>query len=381
MKIPYQTGIVTLTSKFGWRNLNGQRDYHKGIDLSGTDKTLVAPCDGVIGSSTIITDKSNLTWQWGNYIRIDTPDGLRIFMCHMAQRKVKVGQKVKAGDVVGIEGNTGYSFGSHCHFEVRKNGESVDPTPYLGIKNEWGQYAMAKPTATAKTYKDDYDEDGVTYSKAKNFSIRYIDADKRKGGVKRYANGGFFAYYREDNTGFTLPVGHLVCDIPKVPKTPEKYLTKYVYGSRLIYPVTANQSQQFRGKSLTTLLVTFEGKARIERVYNLPSGIQYAVSGVPVIRDGQPVTMADVSAEGYGTDSLYNTSRNLIGLRDGEIWVITLKTSTANYIESREIWNKLKGQGFDDVISLDGGGSYVRVEGLTRRSTGGKRPINNIIVF
>lgn len=259
--------------------------------------------------------------------------------------------------------------------------------PHRTLDMGWDRFVamvrenMAKPTTTAKTYKDDYDEGGVTYSKAKNFSIRYLDGDKRKGGVKRYINGGFFAYYREDNTGFTLPVGHLVCDIPKVPEISAKYLTKSVYGSRLVYPSSANQSQQFKGKPLTTLLVTFEGKARIEKVLNLPSGTQYAISGVPVVRDGQAATMDEVKSEGYGTDSLYNTSRNLLGLRDGEIWIITLKTSTSNYIESGEIWSKLKGQGFDDVIALDGGGSYIRVEGLTRRSTGGKRPINNIIVF
>ena len=45
MNLPYKSGKVTLTSHFGWRTLNGQRDYHKGVDLSGTDKTLVAPCD------------------------------------------------------------------------------------------------------------------------------------------------------------------------------------------------------------------------------------------------------------------------------------------------------------------------------------------------
>lgn len=142
MRIPYKSGMVTLTSRYGWRELNGQRDYHKGIDLSGTDKVLVAPCDGIIGSSAIISDKSDLTWQWGNYIRIDTPDGLQVFMCHMTERKVKVGERVKAGDTVGVEGSTGYSFGSHCHFEIRRNGESVNPTEYLGIKNEWGEYEM-----------------------------------------------------------------------------------------------------------------------------------------------------------------------------------------------------------------------------------------------
>ena len=105
--LPYRSGSVTLTSRFGWRTLNGVQGYHKGVDLCGTDKTLVSPCDGVVKSSTIITDKSNTTWEWGNYIRIDRADGLQIFMCHMASRKVQVGQTVKAGDVVGIEGNTG----------------------------------------------------------------------------------------------------------------------------------------------------------------------------------------------------------------------------------------------------------------------------------
>lgn len=140
--LPYKSGAVTLTSRFGWRNLNGTQNYHNGVDLVGTDKTLVAPCDGVIGSSAMITDKSDATWEWGNYVRIDRADGLKIFMCHMAARKVRAGQKVRAGDVVGMEGNTGYSFGSHCHFEVRKNGVSVDPTPYLGIPNGAGTYAV-----------------------------------------------------------------------------------------------------------------------------------------------------------------------------------------------------------------------------------------------
>ena len=53
---------------------------------------------------------------------------------------MSVGQRVNAGDHLGIEGNTGYSFGSHCHFEVRENGVSVDPAPFLGIVNAVGTY-------------------------------------------------------------------------------------------------------------------------------------------------------------------------------------------------------------------------------------------------
>ena len=383
MNLPYKSGKVTLTSHFGWRTLNGQRDYHKGVDLSGTDKTLVAPCDGVIGSSTIITDKSNLTWQWGNYIRIDTADGLKIFMCHMAQRKVKVGQKVKAGDVVGIEGNTGYSFGSHCHFEVRKNGESVDPTPYLGIPNEWGQYDIIKAAPKKPTvYKDSYDKDGITYTRVKDFAIIYHDADKRKGGVKRYINGGFFANYRsEDGKVYTLPVANLACDIKDIPAAAKGNLFEHVYGNHLVYSIADNATKQFAGKKVSTLLVPYSGKPTIERVDKIPSGIKYAVSGVPVVVDKKPVDMSYVGAEGWDGSTTYGTSRNMLGIRGGEIWVLTLKTTSANYIKSGEVWRKIQGEGFEDVIALDGGGSYIRVEGIKRRSTGGSRAVNNIIAF
>lgn len=382
MNLPYNSGKVTLTSHFGWRTLNGQRDYHKGVDLSGTDKTLVAPCDGVIGSSTIITDKSNLTWQWGNYIRIDTPDGLKIFMCHMAARKVKVGQKVKAGDVVGIEGNTGYSFGSHCHFEVRKNGESVDPTPYLGISNEWGQYDIKAAPKEPTVYKDSYDKDGITYTRAKDFAIIYHDADKRKGGVKRFINGGFFANYRsEDGKVYTLPVANLACDIKEIPAAAKGNLFEHVYGNHLVYSIADNATKQFAGKKVSTLLVPYSGKPTIERVDKIPSGIKYAVSGVPVVVDKKPVDMSCVNAEGWDSSTTYGTSRNMLGIRSGEIWVLTLKTTSANYIKSGEVWRKIQGEGFEDVIALDGGGSYIRVEGIKRRSTGGSRAVNNIIAF
>lgn len=144
LKLPYKSGKVTLTSRFGARTLNGKLNNHKGVDLCGTDKTLVSPCDGVVGNSAMITDKSNATWEWGNYVRIDADGGTSVYLCHMERRLVNTGQRVHAGDVIGIEGNTGYSFGSHCHFEVRKNGASVDPTPLLGIENEWGVHEIEK---------------------------------------------------------------------------------------------------------------------------------------------------------------------------------------------------------------------------------------------
>lgn len=135
-------GKFKVTSPFGRRMLNGKPDDHKGIDVvSLGDRHICAVVSGTVAASTMILDKSDRTWEWGNYVRVDGVDGRRYYYCHMGKRLVQVGQQVKVGDHLGIEGNTGYSFGSHCHFEVRdRAGNSVDPAPSLGIPNAVGTY-------------------------------------------------------------------------------------------------------------------------------------------------------------------------------------------------------------------------------------------------
>lgn len=135
-------GKFKVTSPFGWRLLNGTTDNHKGIDVVGLDdKHVCAVRPGVVGASQIITDRSNRTWEWGNYVRIDGDDGMYYYYCHLDKRLVSVGQRVNKGDHIGIEGNTGYSFDPHCHFEVRNlSGWSVNPAPYLDVSNAVGQY-------------------------------------------------------------------------------------------------------------------------------------------------------------------------------------------------------------------------------------------------
>lgn len=123
------------------------RPDHSGLDIVGDDsKDVLCPVSGTVKSSTIITDKSNSTWEWGNYVRVDDAQGNRLFFCHLASRAVKVGQKVNPGDRLGVMGNTGYSFGAHTHFEVRKSDgkTTLDPAAYLGIPNAKGTYSAGK---------------------------------------------------------------------------------------------------------------------------------------------------------------------------------------------------------------------------------------------
>lgn len=138
---------------------------HNGIDLVGvSDKTLYAICDGYIGTSTIITDRHNRTWEWGNYVKLvadnddEVDDGLLIYYCHLSKRLVEKGQRVKKGDPIGIEGNTGYSFGSHCHFEIRDRDNKVKAvinTPAVtNIPNKRGTYESEDEELMSKEYDE-----------------------------------------------------------------------------------------------------------------------------------------------------------------------------------------------------------------------------------
>lgn len=144
LRLPYQSDIVRVTSPYGMRTLIGETAMHKGVDLVGTDKTIVAPCDGKIGWAGEHNDKATggRTWEWGKYVRLETSDGYAVYMCHMSSICVKAGQSVKAGDKIGIEGSTGYSTGSHLHFEVRKGGKATDPALLLGIANRVSSYMV-----------------------------------------------------------------------------------------------------------------------------------------------------------------------------------------------------------------------------------------------
>ena len=134
MKLPYvNDNRVRISSPFGYRTdpiTGAQGVFHAGIDLVGiNDKTICAPVDGVVIVSQMVTDKTNRTWEWGNYICVLGDDGNYIYYCHMAERRVNRGQRVSAGDILGIMGSTGYSTGDHLHFEVRVDGQRVNPYP------------------------------------------------------------------------------------------------------------------------------------------------------------------------------------------------------------------------------------------------------------
>ena len=114
------------TSGFGKRH----GSFHKGIDIPlRTGQPIVAAFDGKVRYA-----KFN-GGGFGNLVIIRHINGLETYYAHLSRFKVKPNQIVKAGDVIGLAGNTGRSYGSHLHFEVRYMDKAIDPAKIFDTEN------------------------------------------------------------------------------------------------------------------------------------------------------------------------------------------------------------------------------------------------------
>ncbi len=118
---------VRFSSPYGYRThpITGEWKFHSGVDLAGPEGTpIVATRDGTVTSAAYHSGN-------GNYVTINHGDGFSSSYLHMTHYVVSVGQKVKAGQLIGYMGNTGASRGSHLHFTIYYNGSTVNPADYL----------------------------------------------------------------------------------------------------------------------------------------------------------------------------------------------------------------------------------------------------------
>lgn len=113
-------GRYYLSSLFGWRDLYGQMDNHTGTDIPAPSGTpIYAAQDGVV---TLVQRNPNVS-SYGYYCTINHGGGYVTLYAHQCQAPVvSEGQTVSKGQLIGYVGNTGNSFGSHLHFELRVNG-------------------------------------------------------------------------------------------------------------------------------------------------------------------------------------------------------------------------------------------------------------------
>lgn len=157
-----------LTSPYGYRKRF--RRMHKGVDLhANIGDTIRAAFDGRVRI------KNYEGRGYGNYVVLRHYNDLETVYGHMSKFLVESGDFVKAGDPIGLAGNTGRSTGPHLHFETRYMGYAINPAAIFDFANQ-------------TTHTDSYTFDKNTYQEARNFSpeanaeyaTRYNQANPRR---------------------------------------------------------------------------------------------------------------------------------------------------------------------------------------------------------
>jgi len=117
-----------VASGFGYRidPVYKVTKFHAGLDFAAPQGTpIYATADG------IVKEAGYNPGGYGNHVVINHGYGYETLYGHMYRIKARVGQKIKRGQVIGYVGSTGKSTGPHCHYEVHKSGQPVDPVYYF----------------------------------------------------------------------------------------------------------------------------------------------------------------------------------------------------------------------------------------------------------
>lgn len=127
MPLSYPMRDYYISSGFGKRvdPLTGGLAQHRGLDFVGAKKEeILSPSDGVV----VLAGKY---YDYGNAIVIDHGFGITTRYGHLSEVKVKKGQHVTQGQVIGLQGNSGRSTGAHLHYEVRYKNTPMNPRKFL----------------------------------------------------------------------------------------------------------------------------------------------------------------------------------------------------------------------------------------------------------
>jgi len=116
-----------LNSTFGYRidPIDNVRRFHQGQDITVKSGTpIYAPADGVVKRAYYVGG-------FGNHVKIQHGSGYTTLFAHLSKIKVKHGQNVKRGDIIGYSGNTGRSTAPHLHYEIHHKGKPQNPLDYF----------------------------------------------------------------------------------------------------------------------------------------------------------------------------------------------------------------------------------------------------------
>ena len=130
---PLKNGIGHISMEFGQNKhpITGQWYIHKGLDFSTwrSGDPVVSTADGQV--VTVAFDTS-----FGNYVIVKHKHGIYTRYAHLNSFRVKKGEYVEQGQVIGTVGNTGITTGPHLHYEVHIGSDVVDPAKYINVKQK-----------------------------------------------------------------------------------------------------------------------------------------------------------------------------------------------------------------------------------------------------
>ena len=190
----------------------------------------------------------------------------------------------------------------------------------------------------------------------KDFKIVQVNARKKNLPYDNYANAGFFA--KTSNTS-VIPVGNLMID--------GKVITDAK--SQATWLNTAKHK-------LSTVIVNRDNTLELRSVDDLHSlkNAKYAISGIPVLRNGWNV-IKELKSEGYFGNECYGTWHTFLGIRYDKLILVGAHCSYGR------IPYLIDSLGLNDSIKLDGGGSFIMKSGDLCNATSENRIIDNIITW
>ena len=126
-KIVSPVDSTRYTSEFGYRlnPITKVRAFHTGLDIAAPLGTKIKAAYNGTVSKTGEDSRS------GKYIYLTHSNGLETLYCHCSSILAEKGAKIRQGETIALVGSTGWSTGPHLHFEIHKNGERIDPMPFL----------------------------------------------------------------------------------------------------------------------------------------------------------------------------------------------------------------------------------------------------------
>ena len=159
-----------VTSEFGWR----KRRPHYGTDIDlETGDTVMAAFDGMVRIA-------KLNRSYGNVVIIRHKNGLETVYAHLSKILVEAGQMIEAGQQIGLGGNTGHSFGSHLHFEMRYLGQAMDAEDFIDFAT--GTLKKNDCMITKSDVETKYDLRALHSRQKKDLNLARVTGSKSKYG-------------------------------------------------------------------------------------------------------------------------------------------------------------------------------------------------------